>query len=73
MLRRVQVTPEVRTQAKRLAYGILYGMGREALASELGVGTAEAGECMERFKEALPGVSAWIKGVSEQLCGNLPC
>lgn len=60
-----QVTPEERVQAKRLAYGILYGMGTSTLAMELGVSLHEAAELSENFRRAIPGVDRWTKEVGE--------
>eukprot|EP00198_Chlamydomonas_reinhardtii_P012144 XP_001701481.1 DNA polymerase theta [Chlamydomonas reinhardtii] len=66
-----QVTPEVRVQAKRLAYGMLYGMGTNTLAQELGVSVAEAGELSDNFRRAIPSVDRWMREVVEAVrsCG----
>ncbi|GIL88385.1 hypothetical protein Vretifemale_16356, partial [Volvox reticuliferus] len=64
-----QVTPEVRVQAKRLAYGMLYGMGTSTLAMELGVSLHEAAELSDNFRRAIPGVDRWTKEVVEE-CRN---
>lgn len=58
-----QVTPELRVQAKRLAYGMLYGMGTSTLAAELGVSVQEAAELSDNFRRALPGVDRWTREV----------
>jgi DNA polymerase theta len=60
---RVQVTEEQRNHAKRLAYGLLYGMGNAALAAELGVDTAAAANLAEAFRKSLPGLDAWLQDV----------
>jgi len=57
------VTPEMRTKAKRLAYGILYGMGARALAGELDCDMETARAEMETFKARLGGVAKWMAGV----------
>ncbi|GFR45959.1 hypothetical protein Agub_g7428, partial [Astrephomene gubernaculifera] len=66
-----QVTPETRVQAKRLAYGMLYGMGTTTLAAELGVSVGEAAELSDNFRRAIPGVDRWTKEVVEECrsCG----
>lgn len=50
-------------QAKRLAYGMLYGMGTNTLAQELGVSVAEAGELSDNFRRAIPSVDRWMREV----------
>eukprot|EP00879_Flechtneria_rotunda_P026930 GHRR01028777.1.p1 GENE.GHRR01028777.1~~GHRR01028777.1.p1 ORF type:complete len:224 (+),score=77.45 GHRR01028777.1:916-1587(+) len=60
---KMQVTPEQRNHAKRLAYGLLYGMGAHALAAELGVTAQEATNLADDFRRSLAGLDAWIKGV----------
>lgn len=57
----LQVTPEQRSHAKRLSYGLLYGMGPSALAAELGVAVGAAVELAEDFRRSHPGLDAWIK------------
>ena len=58
------VTPEMRTKAKRLCYGILYGMGAERLAGELKCDMAKAREQAEAFKRCLRGVDKWKEQVN---------
>lgn len=62
-LDKAQVTPEQRSHAKRLSYGLLYGMGPSALAAELGVAVGEAVQLAEDFRRSHPGLDAWIKGI----------
>ncbi|WIA12996.1 hypothetical protein OEZ85_006607 [Tetradesmus obliquus] len=62
-LDKAQVTPEQRSHAKRLSYGLLYGMGPSALAAELGVAVGAAVELAEDFRRSHPGLDAWIKGI----------
>jgi hypothetical protein len=56
-----QVTPEQRSHAKRLAYGLLYGMGPSALAADLGVSVGQAVQLADDFRRSHPGLDAWIK------------
>jgi hypothetical protein len=66
-LRQRQVTPEQRTHAKRLAYGLLYGMGPSALAADLGVSMGQAVQLADDFRRSHPGLDAWIK-VRRAIC-----
>ena len=61
----LQITLQQRGHAKRLAYGLLYGMGSGALASELGTTSAEAAQLADTFRRSMPGVDAWLKQVGE--------
>ncbi|CAM6130031.1 unnamed protein product [Calypogeia fissa] len=60
------VTDKQREQTKRLVYGILYGMGVQALAEQLDCSIAEASLNLEKFRSAFPGVHAWL----QQACVN---
>ncbi|KAF6260747.1 hypothetical protein COO60DRAFT_857116 [Scenedesmus sp. NREL 46B-D3] len=62
-LDKAQVTPEQRGHAKRLAYGLLYGMGPSALAADLGVSMGQAVQLADDFRRSHPGLDAWIKGI----------
>lgn len=53
----MQVTPAQRTQAKAIAYGLLYGKGRAALAADLGCAPEQAARLMESFRASLPGLA----------------
>jgi hypothetical protein len=65
-----QVTPEQRSHAKRLAYGLLYGMGPSALAADLGVSMGQAVQLADDFRRSHPGLDAWIKvGLAAACCG----
>lgn len=55
------VTDKQREQTKRLVYGILYGMGVQALAEQLDCSIAEASINLEKFRSAFPGVQAWLQ------------
>ena len=52
----MQVSAEQRNQAKRLAYGLLYGMGPMALSKELGCDQKTAADLSAAFLASLPGV-----------------
>ncbi|XP_030507404.2 helicase and polymerase-containing protein TEBICHI [Cannabis sativa] len=57
------VGSDERDQTKRLVYGILYGMGANTLAEQLGCSPAEAGEKIRSFKKSFPGVARWLHEV----------
>ena len=63
------VTPQQRDAAKRLVYGLMYGMGDSALADYLGPlllpdsSEAEAARVRERVGAALPGLAAWMERI----------
>jgi DNA polymerase-1 len=55
-----QVNAEARRQAKVINFGIIYGMGPQRLAGELGIALPEASDYIKRYFERLPGVRAWL-------------
>jgi DNA polymerase theta len=61
------VTNDVRDKAKRLTYGILYGMGPERLSVELKCDIAKAQEQANAFKVCLGGVTHWIAGTLKKV------
>ncbi len=54
------VTPEMRSRAKAINFGILYGMGPQRLARDLGIPFQDARDFIESYFHALPGVRAWL-------------
>ena len=54
------VTPEMRSRAKAINFGILYGMGPQRLARDLGIPFQDARDFIESYFQALPGVRAWL-------------
>lgn len=64
------MTSETRNQAKRLAYGVLYGMGPHTLAPLLGV-TSDAAEAKRRsFLDSMPALRDWLEGVRKGLTAD---
>ncbi len=61
-----QVTPEQRSAAKAVNFGLLYGQGAFALAASLGITQKEAKAFIERYFERMPAVAAWIEATKEQ-------
>lgn len=57
------VGTQERDQTKRLVYGILYGMGANTLAEQLGCSPADATEKIQSFKSSFPGVASWLHEV----------
>ncbi len=55
-----KVNAEARRLAKVINFGIIYGMGSQRLAGELGIALAEASDYIKRYFERLPGVRAWL-------------
>ena len=55
-----QVDAEARRLAKVINFGIVYGMGPQRLAGELGIALSEASDYIKRYFERLPGVRAWL-------------
>ena len=53
---RVQLIYKLTTQAKRLTYGIIYGIGHEALAQQLGIIPQEADTLKRSFLASFPSV-----------------
>ncbi|MHC4824335.1 MAG: DNA polymerase I [Planctomycetota bacterium] len=60
-----EVDAEMRSRAKAINFGILYGMGPQRLARETGLSFGEARDFIEQYFTALPGVRTWIDGTLE--------
>ena len=54
------VTPSQRDAAKRINFGILYGISPYGLAKEIGASAGEAKAYIDRFFTAYPGVRAFV-------------
>ncbi len=55
------VTPEVRSRAKAINFGIVYGMGATRLAQDTGMTRKEASAFIEAYFNAYPGVNAYLE------------
>lgn len=55
-----------RKYVKETGFGILYGMGRPALAGRLGITTDEANALMKSYLRALPGMSSLQEGTKRR-------
>ena len=73
------VSPELRSRAKAVNFGIVYGQQAFGLSQSLGIPFGEAKEMIERYFEAYPGVRAYLdrtiaeakeKGYAETMFGR---
>ena len=61
-----QVPDQLRNAAKRINFGILYGISPFGLARELGIPQSEAKGYIDRFFSAYPGAKGYIDRMIEQ-------
>jgi DNA polymerase-1 len=61
-----EVNAEARRLAKVINFGIIYGMGPQRLAAQLGISFADASDYIKRYFERLPGVRAWLERTLEE-------
>jgi DNA polymerase I len=55
-----EVDPNMRSQAKAINFGIIYGMGPKRLATETGVTMKEASAFIKKYFEGYPGIKNFI-------------
>ena len=60
------VTPEIRSRAKAINFGIVYGMGATRLAEDTGISRKEAVEFIANYFRAYPGVREFVDGLKAQ-------
>ena len=60
-----EVTPELRSRAKAVNFGIVYGQQAYGLSQTLKVSFAEAQQMIDQYFEAYPGVRSYLDGVVE--------
>ena len=58
-----EVTPTMRSRAKAVNFGIVYGQQAYGLSQSLHISMAEAREMIDRYYEAYPGVRAFLDRV----------
>ncbi|MCL1904066.1 MAG: DNA polymerase [Oscillospiraceae bacterium] len=65
------VTREMRSAAKAVNFGIVYGMGAFSLSKEIGVSVAQAKDYIERYLKKYNGVREYLERVTEEAknCG----
>lgn len=61
-----EVTKQMRSSAKAVNFGIVYGISEFSLAQDIGVTRSEAKDYMERYFEKYAGVRAYMKRIVEQ-------
>ncbi|MEN9834701.1 MAG: hypothetical protein RL011_894 [Pseudomonadota bacterium] len=54
-----EVTDQLRSQAKAVNFGIIYGMGPQRLAAQTGVTLTAAREFIQRYFEVYPGIKSY--------------
>ncbi len=59
------VTSEVRSRAKAINFGIVYGMGATRLAQDTGISRKEAAEFIDEYFRAYPRIRAFVDGLKE--------
>ncbi len=57
-----KVTPEQRSSAKAVNFGIIYGMSAFSLSDDLGITTKEAAEYIEKYFAQYPSVKDFLDG-----------
>ncbi len=60
-----EVTSQMRSSAKAVNFGIVYGISAFSLAQDIGVSVAEAKEYMERYFDTYRGVKRYMEQVVE--------
>ena len=61
-----QVSSEMRSRAKAINFGIIYGMGAQRLARDTGISLEEANEFIERYFRRYPLVKDFIEETKAQ-------
>ncbi len=61
-----EVTPQMRSRAKAVNFGIVYGIGQFSLAKTLGISREEAKNYIEAYLEKYSGVNAYMKKIVEE-------
>ncbi len=60
-----EVTPELRSRAKAVNFGIVYGIGDYSLSQDLGISRARAAEYIRSYLDTYPGVEAYLNETVE--------
>lgn len=61
-----EVTPDLRSRAKAVNFGIVYGQQAYGLSQSLHISMAEARDMIDRYYEAYPGVRTFLDNVVAQ-------
>ncbi len=59
------VTPQMRSRAKAVNFGIVYGIGAFSLAKDIGVSTKEAKKYIDNYLSTYSGVDQYMKNMIE--------
>ncbi len=59
------ITPQLRSRAKAVNFGIVYGIGAFSLSKDIGVSRKEADNLIKSYLAAYSGVDAYMKNVIE--------
>ena len=60
------VTPLMRSRAKAVNFGIVYGIGAYSLSRDIGVTVAEANEYITNYKRTYSGIAAYLAAAVQQ-------
>lgn len=61
-----EVTAEMRSQAKTVNFGIVYGQGPFGLSQQLGISVGEASQFIKKYFERYPKISAYLEKCKEE-------
>ncbi|MEZ5346921.1 MAG: DNA polymerase [Pyrinomonadaceae bacterium] len=59
-----EVTPDQRTFAKRLNFGVVYGIGSQRFAMMTGVSQTEAEDILRKYFTTYRGLDEWLRGAA---------
>lgn len=60
-----EVTDKMRSEAKALNFGVIYGMGAYGFSESAGISQKEAKKYIQDYMDKFPGVAAYIKDTKE--------
>ena len=69
-VKKEDVTPLMRRQAKAVNFGILYGISSYGLSEDLGIGVKEAKEFIEKYFETYSGIKVYMDDAIKKAYSN---